>query len=75
MDIELQREINGLMGDINLTKLAVSSVQNSMKEELAGGMGEDIRAVLSGERKVEAGKYERRKFRLKSWFRRLFRRF
>ena len=75
MDFELQREINGLRGDINLTKLAVNSVQQEMKEQLSGEMGEDITAVLNGERKVKPGVVEKHKFKLKSWFKRLFRMF
>ena len=46
MDLELQREINGLIGDIHITKLAVNSVQEDMKRQLSGEMGEDMNAVL-----------------------------
>lgn len=72
-NFELQREINGLKGDLNMTKLAISSVQNEMKTQLSGEMGEDINAVLNGERLVKPGVVEKQKFRLKSWFKRLFR--
>ena len=75
MDLNLQREINGLIGDINLTKLAVNSVQNEMKEQLTGEMGEDMTAVLNGERVVKAGVIEKHKFKVRSWFKRLLRMF
>jgi hypothetical protein len=74
-DIELQREINALKGDINLTNLAIKSVQNEMKGELCGKMGEDMTAVLNGERFVTVGKMEQGKHKVKSWFKRIFRMF
>lgn len=75
MDLELQKAINGLRGDINLTKLAVNSVQTEMEGQLKGEMGEDITAVLNGERVVKVGVIEKQKFKAKSWFKRLFRMF
>lgn len=73
--IELEREINSLKGDLNMTKMAVMNVQSEMKRQLSGEMGEDITAVLNGERVIEAGYFEKKKFKIKSWFRRLFRMF
>lgn len=74
-NIELQREIRGLVGDINMTKMAVSSVQNGMKAQLAGEMGEDITAVLNGERVVKAPFTKKQKHRVTTWLKRLFRMF
>ena len=74
-DFILQREINGLQGDINMNKMAVMSVQQEMKEQLEGSMGEDITAVLNGERVVKAGTVERGKHKVKSWFKKIFRTF
>jgi phosphosulfolactate synthase (CoM biosynthesis protein A) len=74
-DSVLQREINGLVGDLNMNKIAIETVQNDMKAQLVGKMGEDINAVLSGKRTVSATKYERRKFKIKSWFKRFLRMF
>ena len=72
-DFVLQREMRGLQGDLNMNKMAVMSVQQDMKEQLCGEMGEDITAVLKGERVVKAGVIERKKHKIKSWFKRLFR--
>ena len=72
-DFILQREIRGLQGDLNMNKMAVMSVQEDMKELLCGEMGEDMTAVLNGERFVKAGVIERKKHKIKSWFKRLFR--
>ena len=72
-DFILEREIRGLQGDLNMNKMAVRSVQEDMREQLSGEMGEDITAVLSGERVVRAGMIERKKHKVKSWFKRLFR--
>ena len=75
MDFELQRELNGLKGDLNITKLAVSSVQEDMKEKLMGDMGDDMKAVLNGDIVIKPTVIEKNRFRIKSWFKRLFRKF
>ena len=75
IDFELKREIDGLKGDLNITKLAINSVQIDMKEQLAGEMGEDMSAVLNGERIVNVGTIEKHKFKLKSWLKKIFRMF
>lgn len=74
-NIELQREVRGLVGDINMTKMAVTSIQNDMKSQLSGGMGEDITAVLNGERVVKAPFTKKQKHRITTWLKRLFRMF
>ena len=74
-DIVLEREIRGLAGDLNMTRMAVSSVQSEMLEQLSGEMGEDMKAVLNGERTVEVSKSEKKKHKVKSWFKRIFRTF
>lgn len=74
-DLMLEREINALKGDLNITKLAISSVQNKIREELMGSMGEDIKAVLNGDIVVEAKKSEKIKFRIKQFFKNIFRLF
>lgn len=75
IDFELKREIDGLKGDLNITKLAINSVQIDMKEQLAGEMGEDMSAVLNGERIVKVGTIEKHKFKFKSWLKKIFRMF
>ena len=74
-NIVLEREIRGLAGDLNMTRMAVSSVQSEMLEQLSGEMGEDMKAVLNGERTVEVSKSEKKKHKVKSWFKRIFRTF
>lgn len=75
MDLELQREINGLIGDIHITKLAVNSVQEDMKRQLSGEMGEDMNAVLNGKIFVKPSVSEKQKFKFKLWLKRLFKMF
>ena len=75
MNSELTREIDGLNGDRRMTQLAVESAKNDMREKLLGDMGQDMKAVLNGERKVEAEFGQRQKWKIKAWFRRLLRRF
>ena len=74
-DIELIRELRGLEGDKALIKYAVSSKQEEMKSLLNNGMGDDIKAVLSGEKTFEIPKMEKKKFKVKLFFKKLFRKF
>ena len=46
-----------------------------MKNLLNNGMGDDIKAVLSGEKTVEIPKMEKKKFKVKLFFKKLFRKF
>lgn len=71
----LETAIRGLTGDRNMTKLAVKSAQQSMVDELRGNMGEDMMAVLNGERTVDIGTIQKKKFKIVSWFKKLFRTF
>lgn len=75
MELELQKEIKGLQGDIHMTKMAVGSVQNDMKEQLAGKMGDDIKSVLSGERIVTVSTGEKFSHKLLWFLKRVFRMF
>lgn len=72
-DFNLQRQIKGLKGDLNMTKMAVSIVQEDMKKQLNGDMGEDMMAVLNGERIVKAGIIEKNKHKIKTWLKNIFR--
>ena len=74
-DIELIRELRGLEGDKALIKHAVSSKQEEMKNLLNNGMGDDIKAVLSGEKTIKIPKMEKKKFKVKLFFKKLFRKF
>lgn len=71
-DFVLQREIRSLQGDLNMNKMAVTSVQREMKEQLCGEMGEDITAVLNGKRIVKASVIERKKHKVKTWLKKIF---
>lgn len=74
-DRVLERELSGYEGDKKMTKLAVSTTQYRMKELLKGEMGEDIKAVLNGERSVDVSYYKKKKFQILSWAKRLLKRF
>lgn len=69
--IEFNREVRGLKNDQNMTRMAVESQKNRIAEELCGDMGEDMNAVLKGEKFVEL----ELKFKIRDWFRRIFRMF
>lgn len=72
-DIVLTRELRGLQGDKALTQHIITSKQEEMKKMLQGAMGDDMKAILNGEKTIEVSKIEQNKFKLKNWFKRLFR--
>lgn len=74
-DFELAREIRGLSGDLNMTKMAIESVQREMKEMLDGEMGKDMKDVLEGKKSVTVSTVQKHKFKLRNWFKKLFLRF
>ena len=75
IDIALSKELKGYAGDKKMTELAISTTQNRMAEKLNGEMGEDMKAVLNGEMQIKPTTYENNKFKLISWFKRMFRMF
>lgn len=75
VDIQLQREINALSGDLAVTKLAVNNMQIEMEELLKGEMGRDIRDVLDGKKIIKLGFFEKIKFKIRNLFRRIFKLF
>ena len=50
---QLYRETRGLKNDKMMTERAVSSERDRWAEMLKGGMGQDIKDVLSGKKKVK----------------------
>ena len=52
IDYELTRETRGLKNDKIMTERAVEFERNRWAEMLKGSMGEDIKDVLSGKKKV-----------------------
>ena len=74
-NIELSRELRAYQGEKKLTKLAVTSEQQRMKELLLGAMGDDMKTVLNGEKRIEISNYKKKRFQLLSWFKRILRKF
>ena len=74
-NIELSRELRAYQGEKKLTKLAVTSEQQRMKELLLGSMGDDMKSVLNGEKRIEITKKKKKRFQLLSWFKRILRKF
>ena len=52
IDYEITRETRGLKNDKLMTERAVEFERNKWAEMLKGSMGEDIKDVLSGKKKV-----------------------
>lgn len=53
MDYELNRELRGLKNDKMMTERAVDFEKNRWAEMLKGEVGQDIKDVLSGKKKVK----------------------
>ena len=49
--------------------------QEEMKNLLFGGMGDDMKAVLNGEKTIDMPKTEMHRFKIKSFFKKLFKKF
>ena len=68
MNNELTRELDGLSNDRKMTNLAVDSKKREIADMLSsGGVGYDMKEVLSGRRKIEVPKKERVKFKINSF--------
>ena len=75
MEIALDKELRGLRNDKKMTERVIDCQKQEMLKQLKGEMGDDMMAVLNGEKIVELGKLEKKKFQIKLFFRKLFRMF
>lgn len=75
MEIVLDKELRGLRNDKKMTERVIDCQKQEMLKQLKGEMGDDMMAVLNGEKIVELGKLEKKKFQIKLFFRKLFRMF
>ena len=75
MEIVLDKELRGLRNDKKMTERAIDCQKQEMLKQLKGEMGDDMMAVLNGEKIVELGKLEKKKFQIKLFFRKIFRMF
>lgn len=74
-DTLVNKELRGLESDRLMTKLAVENERNRYADLLRGNMGKDIDDVLSGKIVVKLTRREKLKYKLKSFFDRLFKMF
>jgi hypothetical protein len=74
-DALVNKELRGLESDRLMTKLAVENERNRYADLLRGNMGKDIDDVLSGKIVVKLTRREKLKYKLKSFFDRLFKMF
>ena len=64
-DYELNRELRGLKNDKIMTERAVDSEKNRWAELLKGDIGQDMKDVLSGKKKVKLSFKEKMNYRFK----------
>jgi len=62
---ELNRELRGLKNDKIMTERAVDSEKNRWAELLKGDVGQDMKDVLSGKKKVKLSFKEKMNYRFK----------
>ena len=74
-DALVNKELRGLESDRLMTKLAVENERNRYADLLRGNMGKDIDDVLSGKIVVKLTRRKKLKYKLKSFFDRLFKMF
>ena len=72
MDVQLEREIKALSGDLAMTKIAVNNIQKEMNDLLNGDMGKDIHEVLNGQRVVKLGVIEKYKIKFRKLLEMIF---
>lgn len=71
----MDKELRGLRNDKKMTERVIDCQKQEMLKQLKGEMGDDMMAVLNGEKIVELGKLEKKKFQIKLFFRKIFRMF
>lgn len=64
-DYELNRELRGLKNDKIMTERAVDSEKNRWAELLKGELGQDMKDVLSGKKKVKLSFKEKMNYKFK----------
>jgi hypothetical protein len=64
-DYELNRELRGLKNDKIMTERAVDSEKNRWAELLKGEIGQDMKDVLSGKKKVKLSFKEKMNYKFK----------
>ena len=74
-DALVNKELRGLESDRLMTNLAVENERNRYADLLRGNMGKDIDDVLSGKIVVKLTRRKKLKYKLKSFFDRLFKMF
>ena len=74
-DVLVKKELRGLESDRLMAKLAIENERDKYANLLRGNMGKDINDVLSGKVVVKLTAKEKFKYKLKSFFDRLFKMF
>lgn len=70
-DIEYERELISFNSEKRMDSLALKGLQWNIAEQLKGSMGQDMKDVLSGNKKVELTFWTKLKFNINkflSWF-------
>lgn len=57
----VERELRSLKGERKMSEVALMGYQHQLAEQLNSGMGEDIKEVLSGNRKVKLSFWQKMK--------------
>lgn len=68
-DIEYERELISFNSEKRMDSLALKGLQWNIAEQLKGSMGQDMKDVLSGNKKVELTFWTKLKFNINKFLR------
>ena len=71
-DIELNRELRELRNERRLNEQILRNHQENMKRMLRGDLGKDMQNVLSGKTKVKLSFFEKLKYKVDFYIKKIF---
>jgi len=71
-DIELNRELRELRNERRLNEQILRNHQENMKRMLCGDLGKDMQNVLSGKTKVKLSFFEKLKYKVDFYIKKIF---
>lgn len=67
----IDQELQSLNGERMMSKVAVQGYQSQIADKLRGAMGDDIKKVLSGERIVKLTKWQKFKYKIDNFLKKM----
>lgn len=67
----IDKELQSLNGERMMSRVAVQGYQSQIADKLRGAMGDDMMKVLNGERVVKLTKWQKFKYKIDNFLKRL----